>query len=212
MGEAKRRAIQPPADPEIIRRVAVAVRKLATAASGGIGSDCWTHAAIGHELLKHAGIESAVVSGETAWRVGDGDGDVILHGLFGSHVDMAMVMAGKAAGNFHYHTWLEVGTRILDLTTYQLHEKAKQLDAQDGGRTTVDWCPDYLFVDKKSSSSINDVRRHSAGMYYYRRDPVIEAILKRGSEPVDQEDLAAAMIIYNNPDIIVSGPNSRMRH
>lgn len=202
MGDAKRRAAGAQViDPEVIRRCAVAVQKLCMAASTHLGADCWTHAAIGKALLERVGIRAEIVGGEAAWRVGEGDGDVIQHGGFGQPVQHGGPQA------LPYHAWLEVSGRILDLTTYLLPDKAQQLDAMDGGHTTVSWCPDYLFVEKVVGRSMPEVRQQHAGLFHYRRDLAIEGRLKRASVPPEEGEIAAAWIIFQNPDITVAGPN-----
>ena len=65
--------------------------------------------------------------------------------------------------------WLEMDGALLDVTTDQLRLKAAQLDAQDGGHTTVEWCPDFLFVPKSTIASQRDVVQQDTGMYYYER-------------------------------------------
>jgi hypothetical protein len=84
MGEAKRRALareqlNKASQRVDIPRLAAAIRKLATAASGDIGADCYAHAVIAQAILAKLGVEAHLAVGYAAWRVGEGDGDVILH-------------------------------------------------------------------------------------------------------------------------------------
>jgi hypothetical protein len=84
MGESKRRvAAREQLNEAIMRvdipRLAAAIRKLATAASGQVGADCFAHAAIAQAILIQLDVEARLVVGYAALRVGDGDGDVILH-------------------------------------------------------------------------------------------------------------------------------------
>ena len=115
-----------------LRRISSALRRLATAASGNLGSDCYIHAAIAQEILNRLGVSSKLVAGYAAWRVGNGDGDVILHA--------PMPNMPSQPGSVAYHMWLEVGKHLIDFTTYQLRHKAIQRDKLDGGTTTVTWC------------------------------------------------------------------------
>ena len=115
MGESKRRAAEREQLNEAISqvdipRLAAAIRKLATAASGHIGSDCYAHAAIAQVILAKLGVEARLVAGYAAWRVGDGDGDVILHAPAPGMVEQP--------GGVPYHMWLEIEDHLLDLTTY----------------------------------------------------------------------------------------------
>lgn len=56
-----------------------ALRRLATAASEKLGSDCYIHCALAQTILADFDIESRIVVGYAAWRVGNGDSDVIVH-------------------------------------------------------------------------------------------------------------------------------------
>jgi hypothetical protein len=85
MGESKRKQQrQTVLLPELqvaVGQVASAIRRLALAASGYLGSDCHLHAEMGRLLLADLGFNATLVSGYAAWRVGPGDGDVISHTL-----------------------------------------------------------------------------------------------------------------------------------
>ena len=74
-------------------------------------------------------------------------------------------------------------------TTYQLPLKAKSLDELDGGHTNVDWCPDYLYVPKSSSSSMRDVTQMGAGLYYYHHDPEVAAWVIAAASEIDEGDI-----------------------
>src|SRR6516225_1089380 len=84
MGEAKRKkaareaALQNLGSVDI-ERVAGAIRKLSVAASPSLGVDCYSYAAYGQWLLARLGVPSTIAVGYAAWRVGDGDHDVIVH-------------------------------------------------------------------------------------------------------------------------------------
>ncbi|AQH05804.1 hypothetical protein A9R05_43085 (plasmid) [Burkholderia sp. KK1] len=188
-----------------LQRVATAIRKLSEASSANIGRDCHLHAGLCQALLARLGIETTLVIGYAAWRVGNGDGDVINH-----FPVKTMVEQPKA---HPYHAWLEFGNPtsrfriILDFTTYQLRRKAAELDALDGGHTTVEWCPEYLAVPFANVSSVDDVRMLRAGLFYYERDVPLERQMLAQSEPPDQEDVDLLGHIYQNPEINVIGTN-----
>jgi hypothetical protein len=182
-----------------IPRLSSAIRRLAKAASANQGSDCYIHATIAQALLSRLGFESILVVGYAAWRVGPGNSDIIMHAPTHCMVPQE--------GGLAYHVWLEVGDRILDLTTYSLREKAGNLDQLDGGHTTVDWCPDFLFVEKNTVSPMDDVRMLEAGMYFYSRIPVVETKVIECAPALDEADVEAAWMLYQNPDMKVFGPN-----
>lgn len=208
MGQARRKAEQIKQQEEMlaqadIPRLAGAIRKLATAASGHFGADCYIHASLAQQLLKRLDVESRLVVGHAAFRVGGGSGDVI------SHLPAAGMV--PQPGGVPYHAWLEIGTMLLDVTVYSLREKARQLDLLDGGTTTVDWCPDYLFAPRSSISSFAQVRDLGAGLYYYAEDKAVtETVLRAASEP-DPDDIETAWLLYQYADMLVMGPNDLRR-
>jgi hypothetical protein len=199
MGIAKHRAVAHAhiQDRVDISRLSSAIRKLATVASDRLGADCFVHAAIIREILGEMGVVAKLVGGYTAWRLGSGDSDVILHAPM-----PGMVIPEKA---LPFHVWLEVEGHLYDVTTYQLRLKAQQMDAQDGGKTNVEWCPDYLYVPKSSISPLIDVVQKNAGMYYYERNQDIERrVIETAPEP-DAEDVNNVWLLYQNPDCKVRG-------
>lgn len=204
MGEAKRRAAALVKQEESlatvdIPRLAAAIRKLATAASGNLGSDCYIHSAIAQAVLGRLGVEAKLVVGHAAFRVGDGDSDVITHAPTPGMIPQP--------GGIAYHVWLQIGSFLLDLTTYQLRRKAAQLDQLDGGNTTVTWCPDVLWVPFRSVSTLRDVIHLDAGLYYYREVPSLAAIIVSKAPALDPADVEAAWMLYQNEDMLVCGPN-----
>ena len=204
MGQARQRKIalanRPPLDIQSIEKVGRAIRKLATAASSHLGSDCHLHASLGKQLLLKLGIESEVVSGYAAWRVGQSDGAVV------SHTARNTGYLPPGAQGFEYHTWLLAGESIIDLTTYQLRKKIAQLDALDGGNTVVQWCPDVLVIERHQVKTYKQVAQDNTGDVYYERNAAVEAKLSNGFA-LDHEDIAAAMLILEHDDIQVIGPN-----
>lgn len=207
MGQAKLRKKNssashgPALTEDAVRLVSQALIKLAKAASDNYGGDCSLHAGIGQALLQHLGFETNIVCGEAAWRVGNGDGDVIVHARMPN-----MVYQGELA--FPYHVWLEYGDYIIDFSTYQLAEKAARLDELDGGNTEVEWCPDYIFTKRENASNLRSTSIGDAGLFHYRKDAVIHSKIMAGWNTLDQEDLEAAILIMNNPDAEVKGPRN----
>jgi hypothetical protein len=107
-----------------------------------------------------------------------------------------------------YHAWLVVCGRILDFTTHLLRQKASAMDAADGRKTTVLWCPDYLLADKSQVCSAAQVLQDRAGLFYYERVPALEAKARAEEVPVPEDEKQALWLIYQSPEVIVFGPNS----
>jgi hypothetical protein len=195
-----------PADDQFttaVIRVSAAIRKLASAASGQFGSDCYLHMQLGQVLLADLGFDTQPVVGFAAWRVGEGDGDVIAHV---PHSPLPLNIDGR---EFPYHAWLTRDEIIVDLTTYQLKHKAQQLDASDGGHTTVSWSPDFLLLPQKENKTFKEVSAavHPGAAYYDPR-PVLTGILQPQGG-LDPEDVAMARLLIANPSLRVFGPNDR---
>lgn len=204
MGEAKSRAEACTKQNESlaavdIPRLAAAIRKLATAASGHLGSDCYIHAAIAKEILGRLGVEASLKVGSSGFRVGNGNSDVILHKLTPGMVPQP--------GGIAYHVWLQIGDYIFDPTLYQLPSKAKALDELDGGHTDVIWAPDYLLAHIKSISPLKDVIQLHAGCYYYAEEPDVADLVLSNAPELDMGDVEVAWTLYQNENIQVFGPN-----
>lgn len=205
MGEARRKKLEATIlarQVEMsVRRVSMVVRKLATAASAHLGNDCYVHAELGCVLLADLGIEASPVLGFAAWRVGEGDGDVI------SHAPHTQGFLPPGLQGFAYHAWLDCFGFVIDFTTYQLRRKARELDAADGGHTTVSWCPEYLLLSRNEIRTYKEVAAAlHPGVAHYEARPELETVL--GSQyALDPEDLQAARLLLANPGMIVFGPN-----
>ena len=212
MGEARRKKLTQAVgdnsgtiDEVVLAHVASAIRRLAEAASGSLGSDCQVHAQLCSTLLNELGIQTRVVIGFAGWRVGEGDGDVVLH----APVKNSALQPGAAP----YHAWLEFGPShsarrlLIDFTTYQMHKKAAALDALDGGKTRVDWCPNYLVATAADVSTLSRVTQGGAGLFFYEARPDIEALVAPQKIAVDEADLAALRLLYANQSLTVIGPN-----
>ena len=182
-------------------RVSAALRKLSTAASSHLGSDCYMHAQLGRVLLADLGVQASLAVGFAAWRIGDGDGAVI------SHTPYAQVYLPADEKGFAYHAWLDYAGFVVDFTTYQLAYKARKLDAMDGRHTTVAWCPEFLLLPKRSIRSyIEVVNAPHAGVAYYETRPELGLLLQAQSS-MDSQDLLAARLLLANPGMTVIGPN-----
>lgn len=184
------------ADPS---RVAAAMRKLAVASSANVGTDCYIHAAIGQAILSRLNIDAQLVIGYAAWRVGPGDGDILVH----APVPNLPAQPGAEP----YHVWLEIGNLVFDLTTYQLRSKAANLDRLDGRHTEVRWCSDYLLVAKNTCASLPEVVNAYKWTYHYARN---DAVAKRVKvlRALDPDDVEMALWLYNAPNAHIIGPNS----
>lgn len=205
MGQAKIRAAMRQKTEEQIagfdfQQLASAIHRLVDAAGTHQGVDCYTQALLASEILLRHGITAEIAVGFAAFRVGNGDGDVITHAPM-----PGMPYQPNAAA---YHAWIEIGDWIFDTTTSQLRQKAADLDALDGGTTTVDWCPDYLLVQKSSVSTFRQVTCEHAGMYFYERRQDVEDLILTTAPETCETDVQAAIALFENPEIIVIGPNN----
>lgn len=211
MGQAKLRRQQSLLRLEHVlpaaQRAGEAIRKLATAASSHLGSDCYLHAAIGGVLLSDLGVQTTLRAGHAVWRIGPGDTDVMAHkSELGSYLP-------QGAQGFAYHVWLETVEEsetspiLIDFTTYQMRTKAAQLDAADGGKTRVDWCPNLLVLRRDELRKYREVAAAAdAGVAYYESIPgYLERLV--AAARLDPEDLALARVIMANPGMNVMGPN-----
>jgi hypothetical protein len=201
MGQAKQKKLRASTlDAQIVEGVGAAIRKLAQAASGHLGRDCYLHALLGRELLKDFGVETEVAAGFAAWRVGESDGSVV------AHTNKVLGFLPEGVPGFAYHAWLKCSSKIIDFTTYQLPQKAADLDALDGGKTDIEWAPSMLVADVRDVRSYKEVAQGHAGMFYYERDARSERILADTSG-LDIEDVERARVIFRNPHLHVLGPN-----
>lgn len=186
-----------------LRRIADAVRKLSIASSELYGVDCYLHGALSQKLLQKNNIDSRIVVGFAAWRVGDGDGDVITH----RPQPGVALMPGSAP----YHVWLEItdqgGEGIFDITTYQLPDKARFLDALDGGHTTVSWSPSYIWTPRSNVSTFHAVVQGAAGLFYYEESTQMRRVVLSHAKPIDDAHLETLQLILQHPDVRVIGNN-----
>jgi hypothetical protein len=173
-------AIEEKFDKEIFVK---AVRQVVSAVTHMPGADCVLYAAVGAGLLSRLGFPAQPVAGSAAWRVGEGDSDVISHAteITGS-VFEPNGSEGKLRGMFH--AWISLktseGNEIVDLTTWQLTKKGKELDLADGGLTNVEFCPDFLWISDKSErllSPRNVLQSYDSGVFAYIRKPNVEAVV-----------------------------------
>ncbi|WP_041533015.1 hypothetical protein [Pelobacter propionicus] len=208
MGQAKRRVdvsrvVEVLVESGVIAGVSSAIRRLAGAASGSLGTDCYTHAILAQSILDRLRVASVLKAGYAAWRVGDGNSDVVAHAPVPGIIPQP--------GGFIYHAWLEIGYHILDFTTYLLPLKASQLDALDGGSTTVDWAPPYLLAQRKSVSTMKAVTLGKRGLYYYEFVQSVTDIVLANAQAPDPDETEAAWMLFNNQDMVVVGPNDLRR-
>ena len=178
---------------ETARRIATAVRTIATTASSRLGSDCIWHALACRHLLAREGIDDArLVAGYAAWRVdGKDPGAVVCHHAAG-------VPCEPASGGLLFHTWVACGTQVFDATTYQLGRKMAAMDAADGGRTPVRWSPPFLLVERTQCQSWRSVRDgFRAGLFCYDPIPAIaERVAGHPDTALDADAIALLEQVY----------------
>lgn len=192
----------------VVDRVAKAVSTCTASMSPRLGSDCILHARFAQFLLAQNGIRSQLRVGEAAWRVGPGDSDMIVH----SYRVGGSSPAGESAQPIH--AWLEVAGKIFDCTTHSIRVKARLLDQSDGGKTTVEWAPPYLFIDHGETMTLEAVTAsmHS-GVAFYQAVPEFQAQVQKmiDRNPLDEEDLLVLRMVYSNPHAVLVGPNDVAR-
>jgi hypothetical protein len=158
-------------------------------------ADCLIYAYVGAAVLRALGVHDAQpVAGSALWRVGSGDGDVIAHAME-LHGKMYAVKASGPAAPFH--AWISHASHILDFTTWTLSAKAKALDALDGGKTSVEWAPPFLFTPAAAAVSIDEARMApAAGVFSYIRHPELEAAIRAHvPSPNDVQRMASAVLM-----------------
>lgn len=202
MGEAARRrgaltnAI-PPVD--IQQRVHWAVGRALLAFGAPGVADCVYHAAATAGALQAAGfIDARTVVGVAWWVVGPGAGDVITHGYDtkGNLLDLTQRRSGDICDAHAWASYTHNGTTIaVDMTTYQLHDKARRIAEVDGQPLTVTipmqryyWGP---LPRQKSMWGARD------GEWCFTQIPGLE---KSFESPLLAELGSVAALAYQNPD------------
>lgn len=186
----------------VIERLAVALRKMTVSVSANLGTDCAEHAYLGQAILSENGIDCRVVIGVAAWRVGPNSGDVMVH--------CPQKGAMAQPGRFAYHAWIETEAEILDFSTHTMLTKMAQLDALDGGSSSVVWCPPYLRMLKSDVKTLQEVAQApSEGVAFYQEVPGLVELMKSLGfrDEVDATDLAILRHIFTNDNVHVIGPN-----
>lgn len=176
-----------------VRIVSNVIRKYAAAMGRPSGKDCYQHAVIGRALLQDLGFDTRLVIGHAAWRVGPGDGDVLVY------VPCLRKDWQIQGDGLIYHAWLEICGLVVDFTSYQLRQAAQDLDRLDGRHTTVSWCPDYLVLPLEDTRSFYALRQGSGvGLTHYEERPELADIVE-GSFVLDRETRWKLRVILLNP-------------
>lgn len=179
--------------------LARAVRQVVGSSTGFHGADCLLYAIIGARALRELGIPAEPVAGSAVWRVGPGDSDVISHAREVSGAVFAQAGVPQA---MQFHAWVEAPGQLIDFSTHTLHEKAAQLDAADGGQTSVNWAPDFIWIDQaaqygRCNTPREVVKAPSEGQFCYVRHADIEAKAFKAEHVSGVEgSVAATMTIY----------------
>lgn len=154
-------------------RLAKAVRHVVGAVTVAPGMDCRLYAVVGAALLRRCGVDAVAQAGSAIWRIGPGAGDLITHAP--EAAGQVYAAAGADGLSMLMHAWIRVTTgdgrnEIVDLTTWQLARKARDLDAEDGGHTPVEFCPDFLWVPQSVASRLTPrevAQSYDVGVFSY---------------------------------------------
>lgn len=204
MGQARQRVLAAQASCDAIAhidlaRVAGAVQRLCQAASTTLGADCLLQAQLAQAVLARLGVRADLRIGYAAWRVGSGPSDVLSHfPTPGATVE--------SANHVFFHAWLQIGEHVLDVTTNLFPQKARMLDAADGGQTTVEWHPDFLWLPLSACTSLEAVTAgyRAGAVTYVRRAPLEIEILRR-FPAADGHECELAWLAYQARDAVIIG-------
>lgn len=183
---------------------AQAVRRTVSAVTDAAGGDCVLYARIAAGVLEQLGIPARAMAGSAAWRVGGGDSDVLSHARELAGAGMHVPLSGRDGTELPaamFHAWALIEAHppvIVDCSTWSLVDKARALDAADGGKTSVQWSPACLFARADQVVSLHEVRQaHHAGAFFYARHADIEQMLglERPDAGLDRA-VAAALVAY----------------
>lgn len=207
MGEANRRKALAVSDVVLAGQqrqwLYTALRKVINAYEPNPSASCTATAQVGALVLNQLGVRSArAVAGSALWRVGPGDGDVVVHALecmpAGSGLHHSELSSGKSVGMFH--AWITVGAQtseLVDFTTYSLRAKAALLDKADGKYTQVDWCPDFLWIEATQAIPLDSViASYSSGVFGYRQHQGIQNQVLRANADALREMADNVLTIY----------------
>ena len=183
-------------------KLAKAVRDTIGAVTVAPGMDCRLYAVVGAALLRRHGLDAVAQAGSAIWRVGPGDADLITHAP--EAAGQVYAAAGADGLAMLMHAWIRVTTanghnEIVDLTTWQLARKARDLDAHDGGHTVVEFCPDFLWVPESVASRLAPAevaKSYDVGVFSYLAKSAETEFVVPASLEHDWEPLISAAELY----------------
>jgi transglutaminase-like putative cysteine protease len=213
LGQAKlrRAALEsaiPPADVQTRVHEAV-MRTLKGFGVPGV-ADCVYHAAATVGALKAAGIDAEIVVGAAWWAVGPGAADTIVHGydqsgrMVAHHVlnDVKKSLLRLETGIVDIHAWAGysvAGTPfVVDMTTYQLPDKARRISEADGLplNVTIPIEPYYwgrIPADKPWAKA-------RPGDWCFTPVPEMKALSVDALGPIVGDMMTIAAMAYSNPE------------
>jgi len=160
--------------------LANALRATCDAVTDARGADCLMYALVGADVLRQLGVPAAPVAGSAAWRVGPGAGDTICHSTDGGGgaLGPSIGPSNRSDRAAMFHAWIEAADLVIDFTTWLLRDKAATLDAADGQRTNVLWCPAFVCTPRRDTDAMSSVvNGHRAGLMCYERVERIERMV-----------------------------------
>ena len=150
-------------------------------------------------LLAEHGIDTTIVKGEAAFRVGNSE----LANVAFVKQTYGMQVLGNADNLFHY--WLKDDTgRILDFTTYTLRGVIAATDRAEGIKkpTKVTWCPDYLYVKNSECVSLHKIHYGNRDkMFFYKASTESEVpVAKSNTSELLGSDIKVHYLNKNDPN------------
>lgn len=206
MGKASR--ILKPASRINRDAFAQAVKTVTIATSPRPLQDCQVVAYTARNALKRLGVSAQIAAGYAAWRVDERDaGSIVAH-----HPNIQATVAGKYEGAIVMdgHCWLSLNSSILDFSTFQLAYKLRELDKFDGRNSAINWNPDYLWIDRAETISLERVINGFKTGAYYEAIPKLLDVWESRPPTVDGAtdaviEVYRLMLNDNIDQVVVSG-------
>jgi hypothetical protein len=125
-----------------------------------------------HVLLAEQGIQTTIVIGSAAWRVGTSELANIAFTKPEERPNGSEYTQGVSSDKrFHYWLVEDDTGKIIDFSTYTFRRMLAALDSLEGEkkRTGLTWIPEYLYVKRQDCCSLNAIfKSRKDKMFYYK--------------------------------------------